>query len=189
MCRRVPLVIVLMLSRFLAPVMSAQEPGQHGWVAVTVGTAQPPADDSGMKGATAFIGAVSGKLAPRLALVAEVGTAGFDPAPRGYDSTLRALFANVDLQYSLNGHAWRPYVIGGLGIYHFGLNAGIVSHGPSEGGDNKIGANIGGGLEFLFRPSFAVLADVRYQHVGGIVAIVPFQGSFVTASVGVKRYF
>jgi hypothetical protein len=61
--------------------------------------------------------------------------------------------------------------------------------GTIKGSDNKLGGNLGGGIEYFLSQRLTIISDFHYHMAGNIVAITPFEGSFVNMSVGLKRYF
>jgi hypothetical protein len=62
---------------------------------------------------------------------------------------------------------FRPYAIGGVGIYHLSVNS-LGRYG--------VGLNVGGGLQYRF-PLVQPFFEVRYQHafMAGGIQFVPFQ--------------
>jgi opacity protein-like surface antigen len=137
----------------------------------------------------------------------EVGRDWIGVESAAFTSGLRPLSVSVNLVYNWERSVWRPYVSAGLGLYRYtaalssqalldptlrdqlialGLNPGS---GSAEGSDKKFGIDLGGGIERFFSGQMAIVADLRYHPVGDIVAIIPFEGSFFSLSVGVKRYF
>ncbi len=166
----------------------AQSSPERFRVSGTIGDAIPRAG-SGLTSGLMVTGGFAVKATLPVNVVIEGGTAALDPSARGYDAALRVFFGRVDLEYVFNLGRWRPYVIGGVGFYRFGLHPGPVSHGPGEGHDQTLAPDVGAGLEFQPHRVFGVSAEIRYQHINDITAIVPFRGAFTTAAVGVRAHF
>lgn len=103
----------------------------------SVGRAQPRSG-AGLDGGSVFVGSAGYNLTQSTALGVELGTASFDPSSRGYEPPLRAVFVAGHIAAGPRYGRWHPYVIGGLGLYRFALNAGPVSHGESKGVDYKL---------------------------------------------------
>ena len=150
----------------------------------SVGRAQPRSG-AGLDGGSVFVGSAGYNLTQSTALGVEFGTASFDPSPRGYEPPLRAVFVAGHIAAGPRYGRWHPYVIGGLGLYRFALNAGPVSHGESKGADYKLGVNGGGGIGIRVARRIGIDVTARYHRVGDIMAIVPFGGSFLTTAVGI----
>jgi hypothetical protein len=126
-----------------------------------------------------------------------------------FRSGLRPLVFNVNLVYNWERGVWHPYITGGLGLYRYtsAISAGALldpalrdqlialgldptqSAGRVEVSDNKLGANLGGGIEHVLTRRSTIVGDFRYHAVGNIGALAPVEGSFVRLSVGLKRYF
>jgi opacity protein-like surface antigen len=184
-------IVFVALTSATASPLSAQALAAKGGTIAVGGRIGPalPRDDSGLQRALALVGTVDGYLTPRVLLKGEVGTFSLNAERRGYFNPVRSVFVNLNVAYQWEHGSWRPYATAGLGIYHFSLDAGPVSHGPSNRGDNDIGASFGGGLEYFLSRRVTLIADLRYHSVGDVVAIIPFKGSFVSPSIGAKRYF
>lgn len=152
-------------------------------------------------------GTVERLVTPRVSIRGEVGRDWIGIDSGAFTSGLRPLFFNVNVIYKWDRDVWRPYVTAGLGWYHYtaaissqalldpvlraqlialGLNPGSS---PVEGSDTKFGVNLGGGIEYFVSRQTAVAGEFRYHGAGDIVAVIPFEGSFLTFSAGLKRYF
>jgi len=125
----------------------------------------------------------------------------------GFPNGLRPLTFTVNLVYNWDRGVWRPYATAGLGLYRYtatissqalldpALRAEPIALGLSpgsgtvEGRDKTLGVNLGGGIEYFVSQQTTIVGEVRYHGVGDIVALIPFEGSFATLSVGLKRYF
>lgn len=180
-------ILFLDLTTFAAEPASSQEPTNLS-VGVSAGPADPVAAAAGMRGGAALSGVLALTLPRNFSTRVELGTAAFDPSPRGYDGTLRATFVAANAAWGPRHGRWQPYLIGGLGLYHFTLRTGPVSHGASQGADNRMGLSAGGGVEFRMTRGVGFDVQTRYHRVGDLVAIVPFKGSFVSASFGLRWY-
>jgi outer membrane protein with beta-barrel domain len=174
-----------------------------GWV----GAALPTGD--GLENGPHLAATLDGYLTPRLSVRGEVGIGWIGGDRRGFRSGLRPLVFNVNLVYNWERGVWHPYITGGLGLYRYtsAISAGALldpalrdqlialgldptqSAGRVEVSDNKLGANLGGGIEHFLTRRSTIVGDFRYHAVGNIGALAPVEGSFVRLSVGLKRYF
>jgi hypothetical protein len=152
---------------------------------------------------------IEGCVTPRLSIRGDIGAGWIGRDRGGFRNELRAPYFNVNLAYNWDRGVLRPYVTGGLGWYRYtsvilsgalldpaarndlialGLEPALLA-GMIERSDNRLGANIGGGLEYPLSPRATIVGDLRYHVVGDVAGIAPFEGSFLNLSVGVKRYF
>ena len=198
------LVVALTIGSPLPVVAQAPAPQEgRGAIGGRLGAALPAGDglDSGLH----LAGTLEGNLTPRVSAQGEVGIGWFGMNRGGFRND-PPLFLSVNLVYKWDGGVWRPYASGGLGLYRY---SSAISLGPSaamsrddlialgldptagtiEVSDNALGASLGGGLEFFLSRRSTVVGDFRFHRVGNIVAITPFDGSFFSLSVGLKRYF
>lgn len=73
---------------------------------------------------------------------------------------------NVLYGFPMEGSSFRPYAIGGLGLYRLSTDASCSGVGvtcPSNG-QTKFGLNIGGGVEFQLS-SFSAFAEARFHNL------------------------
>jgi hypothetical protein len=168
-----------------------------GWIGAALPT------EGGLDNSPHLAVTLDGYLTPRISVRGEVGI-GWNADSRGFRNDLRRLFFNVNLVYNWERGIWHPYITGGLGLYRYtgttsaeallaALRDELIALGldPSavEDSDNKLGANLGGGVEYFLSRRSTIVADFRYHGVGNTFAIAPLDGSFFSLSVGVKRHF
>jgi hypothetical protein len=170
----------------------------------SIGAALPAGDqlDNGLH----LAATVEGFLTPRVAVRGDVGAGWIGADRRGFRKDLRLPFFNVHLVYNWERGVWHPYITGGLGLYRYtsAIPTGTMdpklrdalialgldpSRGTVEDSDNEFGANLGGGIEYFLSSRSTIVGDFRYHGVGDVAGIIPFEGSFFSLSVGLKRYF
>lgn len=74
--------------------------------------------------------------------------------------------------YELPGVSFKPYAIGGAGLYRTNVDAG----GAGSAGENHFGFNIGGGIKIPLSTSFETFVEARYNRVtldGGNWSFIP----------------
>lgn len=77
-----------------------------------------------------------------------------------------------NLVYELPAVSFKPYVIGGGGLYR----TNVDFNGGGSTGENHFGFNVGGGVKIPLSPSFETFIEARYNHVpvdGGSFAFIP----------------
>ncbi|MFL5543172.1 MAG: outer membrane protein [Gemmatimonadaceae bacterium] len=77
-----------------------------------------------------------------------------------------------NLTYELPGMGFRPYAIGGVGLYRTNFDV----DGGTSTGENHFGFNVGGGFKIPLTTSFETFVEARYNHVStdtGTFAFVP----------------
>ncbi|MFL5584526.1 MAG: outer membrane beta-barrel protein [Gemmatimonadaceae bacterium] len=77
-----------------------------------------------------------------------------------------------NLTYELPTMGFRPYAIGGVGLYRTTVDI----DGAGSDSENHFGFNIGGGFKIPLTTSFETFVEARYNHVsmdGGTFAFVP----------------
>ena len=94
------------------------------------------------------------------------------------------MFVDGNVVYNWEGGVWHPYVTGGVGVYHYAFSAPAIGR-----GEDKVGLNVGGGLEYFLSRRDTFFGDVRYHSVPDINPFVNLQSSFWRVSAGFKRYF
>jgi hypothetical protein len=177
----------------------------HGTAAIggSIGAALPAGD--GLDNGPQFAATLEGYLRPRVSVRGELGLGWM--GRRGFRNDLRPLSFNVNLVYNWQRGVWHPFITGGLGLYRYTstlfsetlldptLRAALIALGldptnPAiKDSDNKVGANLGGGIEYFVSRRSTIVGDFRYHWVDNIVEVTPFDGSFFALSVGLKRYF
>ena len=91
---------------------------------------------------------------------------------QGVDGNVNVPAFTGNLVYELPSMGFRPYAIGGAGLYR--TNIDITGGGSS--GENHFGFNIGGGIKIPLSASFETFIEARYNHVtlnNGSWAFVP----------------
>jgi opacity protein-like surface antigen len=100
---------------------------------------------------------------------------------------MKPIFVTANLVYNWHTDPWRPYVTGGIGVYHFRFEG-------DRGDDSATGGgfNFGGGVEYLFDRRTSVTGEVLYHHIGDFVRTSDLtfaEGSFWSFMGGLKAYF
>ncbi len=73
-----------------------------------------------------------------------------------------------------------PYVIGGVGFYHFNVSCSDCAD-TSDSSENKFGFNGGGGISFPLS-GFSAFIEARYHHIltsGSATNMVPISAGIV----------
>lgn len=162
----------------------AQRAPAKGMAAVTLSIgASKPTDDTLDNGFDLAL-SLDGYLTPRVSVRAQLGASWWDVQHRGFTGSVKPVRFDGNLVYNWEGGAWHPYVTAGPGVYHFKATTGGV-----DGGDTKIGLNLGGGLEYFFHRRTTFTAEALYHAVPGFDApFATFDGSYWTINFGVKHY-
>jgi hypothetical protein len=79
----------------------------------------------------------------------------------GIDGNVNIPAFTGNLVYELPSVSFRPYVIGGGGLYR--TNVDVAGGGTA--GENNLGFNIGGGIKLPLSTSFETFVEARYNHV------------------------
>jgi len=189
----------------LATILAAASPAAaQTAVGVSVGASVPTV--AGLGTGVHVAGSIERSVMEALSIRADVGFAWLSDAG-GPHTAVRPLNANVDIAYKLRRGGWFPYVTGGIGFYRYSatfrsavlldpkLRADLIALGlgPTSASikehESGVGANIGAGIEVAMTARISVVGDVRYHRVGSFGFVAPYNGSFVSASAGFKRYF
>jgi hypothetical protein len=179
----ISLAIVSVL--FISSSAFAQRTPTKGMAAVAAEFgASKPADDSLQNGFDLAL-ALDGYLSPRVSVRAQLGASWWDVQHRGFSGTVKPVRFDANLVYNWEGGAWHPFVTAGPGVYHFKATTGGV-----DGGETKLGANLGGGLEYFVNRRTTITGEALYHAVPSFDApFATFDGSYWTIDFGVKRYF
>ena len=90
----------------------------------------------------------------------------------GVDGNVNIPAFTGNLVYELPSVSFRPYVIGGAGLYRTNIDLA----GGGSAGENNFGFNIGGGIKLPLSTSFETFVEARYNHVtadGGSYSFIP----------------
>lgn len=90
----------------------------------------------------------------------------------GVDGNVNIPAFTGNVVYELPGVSFRPYAIGGAGLYR--TNVDVAGGGST--GENNFGFNIGGGIKLPLSTSFETFVEARYNHVnldGGSYGFIP----------------
>jgi opacity protein-like surface antigen len=82
-----------------------------------------------------------------------------------------------NLVYELPTMGFRPYVIGGAGLYRTNVDVS----GAGSAGENRFGFNAGGGIKLPLSTNFETFVEARYNHV----SLDNGSFSFIPITVGV----
>jgi hypothetical protein len=158
-----------------------------GTVAVggSVGIA-PPSEGSFTNG-PALTFNVEGYLTPRVSLRGQISGAWWDITGRGFTGTVHPIALDGNIVYNWEGGAIHPFVTGGIGLYHYGFHEGSTT-----GSANKLGLNLGGGVEYFVTRHVTVTGEALYhmtQQPMASPATVYNHTRFWTFTAGLKKYF
>ena len=95
----------------------------------------------------------------------------------GTDGNVNIPAFTGNLVYELPSVSFRPYVIGGGGLYRTNIDVA----GGGSAGENDFGFNIGGGIKIPLSTSFDTFVEARYNHV----ASDGVSRSFIPVTVGI----
>lgn len=142
-----------------------------------------PSFDNGLE----LAGAIEGYLTPRVSVRGHLAGTWWDIVGRGFRGTVKPLAVDGNLVYNWEGGAVHPYVTAGLGLYHYSFD---ITAAP-ESSDNKLGANLGGGLELFVARRAAFTAELLYHAVQEPTTsrLAAFNPRFWSFAVGAKAYF
>jgi hypothetical protein len=145
-----------------------------------------PADPSFTNG-LALTGNIEGYLSRRVSIRGQVDGAWWDITGRGFNGTVRPIAFDGNVVYNFEGGRIHPFVTGGVGLYHYRFDET-----PVGGSANKLGVDVGGGLEYFVHRHTTLTAELLYHDVGQPVTspLTTFNLThFWTFTVGVKKYF
>ena len=132
--------------------------------------------------------AVSGEgyLTPRVSVKGQFGGAFFDVTGNGLDGKVHPWHVTGSLVYNWEHGKWHPYAGGGIGVYRYRFGEG-----DDRPSDTKVGANLGGGIEYFFSRTDTITGDVTIHIVPGTADsfIFGYKPRYWTLSGGYKKYF
>jgi hypothetical protein len=208
--RHLPIVVLsaLLLMGTSIPAVAQAAAPYGGPVAIggAFGGAIPSADrlDNGF-----YVGGgVLVAMASHVSLSAEAGADHVAIDRPGFRSNLMPRFADVGILVHWRSDPFRPFIIGGVGIYRHTINLSsdafsdptlrdqLAARGltPSSGGSIQVrhdepGINLGGGFDYFFTRRSALTMDVRAHATRKFVEVAPFGGVFVNLAIGFRQYF
>jgi hypothetical protein len=147
-------------------------------------------------------------MASNVSLSAEAG-ANFVAIDRpGFRSTLMPRFADLGVLVHWRSDPFRPFIIGGVGIYRYTFTVSSESFSdttlrnelaargltPASPGSIQVrhdepGLDLGGGFDYFFTRRSALTMDLRVHATRKFVAVAPFGGVFVNGAIGFRQYF
>ena len=148
-------------------------------VGLDVGAFMPSGDR--LDNAPAISGFYEYYVTPRVSLRPSLGWS--DSNLAGSADSLRQVPVRLDLNYNWEGGKWHPFVGTGVGVYIMQLRHDGQSVGDSQ---NKLGLNVGGGVEYFVHRTVALKGEGRYHAIQDFPGIDP---SGLVLSVGLKTYF
>jgi hypothetical protein len=127
-----------------------------------------------------------GYLTPRVSIRGQFGGSWHDVEFNGLDGKVSPMHLTGNLVYNWEYGKWHPYVTGGVGWYRWRFGEG-----DDRPTDSKIGANLGGGIEYFFTRRDTLMGDINIHFVPGTMDsnIFPYEGRYWTIAGGYKRYF
>ena len=127
-----------------------------------------------------------GYLTPRFSIRAQLGGAWWDVEGNALDGKVSPMHLTGDGVYNWERGKWHPYVSAGVGWYRFRFGEG-----DNRVKDSKVGANIGGGIEYFFTRSDTLTGDLTIHFVPGTMdsAIFGYKARYWTLAGGYKKYF
>lgn len=123
---------------------------------------------------------------PRVAIRGLFGGAFLDVSGGGLDGKVSPMFLTGNVVHNWERGKWHPYVGGGVGWYRYRFGEG-----DNRLSDDKVGANVGGGIEYFFTRRDVIAGDVTFHIVPGHADsfVWDYQARFFTIAAGYKRYF
>ena len=163
--------------------VNAQERTPHSGstaIGIDVGAFVPPAPE--MNNSLLFNVLYEYYMTPRVSLRTDLGWS--SPSfNSGGISSLRTIPIRLDLNYNWEGGRWHPFVGTGAGLYFMQFRSNQQVFGETE---NKLGYNLGGGLEYFVHRQVSLKGEGRYHFIQDTRGHDP-SGLAVTA--GIKTYF
>ena len=98
-------------------------------------------------------------------------------------SSLRQVPVRLDVNYNWEGGRWHPFVGTGVGVYFLQFRSNQQVFGDTE---NKLGLNLGGGVEYFIHRNVTVKGEGRYHAIADVRGSDP---SGLALTVGLKTYF
>ena len=178
---------VMVLSIAVAAPALAQGPVPNsgmGAIGLSFGAAMP-SDDNLENG---WFMAASGEwyATPRVSIRGQLGGAFHDVTGGGLDGKVSPMHLTGNVIYNWERGKWHPYAGGGIGWYRFRFGEG-----DNRPTDDKVGVNLGGGVEYFFTRQDTISGDITFHVVPGEVDsfIWTYKARYWTLSGGYKRYF
>ena len=181
------LVVALAVSVATAAPAFAQGPVPDrgmGAIGLSFGAAMP--SDEVLS--TGWFMAASGEwyLSPRFSVRAQLGGAFWDVDGGGLDGKVSPMHITGNAIYNWERGKWHPYAGGGIGWYRYRFGEG-----DERLSDDKVGVNLGGGIEYFFTRRDTLTGDITFHIVPGEAEsfIFPYKARYWTIAGGYKRYF
>lgn len=155
-------------------------------VGVSIGASLP--NDASLQNGFEIAGNVETYLSPRVSVRGQVAWTKWDIVGRGFTGSVKPLVFDGNVVYNWEGGAWHPYVTAGLGLYHYAFDINGVAEGSH---DNKLGGDLGGGIEGFLTLHTTFTGEILY-HAVQTPAVGPvggFESRFWSLRAGLKHYF
>jgi len=154
-------------------------------VGVQIGAGMPA--DVALKNGIDLTGTLEHYFSQRVSFRGAVSGAWFDIFGHSFDGTVSPVALDGNVVYNWEGGAWHPYVTGGLGLYHYRFTeAGLAST------QNKLGIDLGGGVEYFFTRRDTLLGEALVHVIPGddlSGTRAGYQAGCWSLSGGYKKYF
>jgi hypothetical protein len=125
-------------------------------------------------------------LTPRFSIRGQLAGSWWDVSGGGLDGKVSPMHITGNGVYNWERGKWHPYVSGGIGWYRYRFGEG-----DNRLSDDKVGVNLGGGIEYFFTGRDVITGDVTLHIVPGHAEsfIWDYQARYWTIAGGYKRYF
>jgi hypothetical protein len=142
--------------------------------------------DAVRRGARERLVTGEGYLTPRFSTRGQIAGAWFDVTGGGIDGKVSPMQITGNGVYNFERGKWHPYVTGGIGWYRYRFGEG-----DDRATDSKVGANLGGGIEYFFTGRDTIAGDITFHIVPDFAEspIFGYKSKYWTLTAGYKRYF
>ena len=180
------LAFVILISFIATPVLAqTRVPDRNmGAIGLWGGVAMPSDEvlDNGW-----FMGVTGeGYLTPRFSIRGQIAGAWFDVNGGGLDGKVSPMQITGNGVYNFERGKWHPYATAGIGWYRYRFGEG-----DDRATDSKVGANLGGGVEYFFTRRDTIAGEITFHIIPDFAEspIFDYKSKYWTLAAGYKRYF
>jgi hypothetical protein len=129
---------------------------------------------------------LDGYLSRRVSARAQLSGAWNDIFGHSFAGRVRPMALTGNLVYNFEGGRWHPFVTAGLGWYHYRFDEDDI-----DSSANKLGGNVGGGVEFFVRRHDTLTGEVLVHRVGDRVgsSLATYDPNYWSVTFGYKKYW
>jgi outer membrane protein with beta-barrel domain len=179
-------LVVIGVSPASAQRRATRTPSTGMWaVGGSIGPTSP--SDASLDNGVDLVGNAEYYVTPRVSVRGQLGGARWDVLGRGFNGRVSPLYVDGNVVYNWEGGVIHPFVTGGLGLYRFGSQLGVLP----DASDTHLGVNGGGGLEYFVTRRASITGELLFHKVDAFSSpLTTFgDGSFWSFSAGAKIYF